>query len=66
MIVFCPVPIPVVVMGDKNGYLIYVSDSGQYENDIWTIVLCEGGIVRHFNTSQVVVHHNATFDIVKK
>jgi hypothetical protein len=66
MIVFCPIPIPVVIIsGNKEGYLIYVNDSGSFENDIWTVVLCEGGIVRHYQTSQLVVHYNATFDIKK-
>lgn len=66
MIVFCPTPIPVIVLGDKEGYLIYVSDSGSFENDVWTVVLCDGGIVRHFRTDQITVHKNGTFDIVNK
>lgn len=58
-------PIPVVVEGNKDGYAIYVSDSGTFENDIWCVVHCDGGIVRHYNTSQIRIFHNETFDIKK-
>ena len=51
-------PIPVVVEGNKEGYAIYVTNSGQYENDIWCVVLCDGGIVRHYITDQIIIHHN--------
>jgi hypothetical protein len=58
-------PIPVVVEGDKDGYAIYVTDGGMLENDIWCVVLCDGGIVRHYTTNQIRIFHNATFDIKK-
>lgn len=58
-------PIPVVVEGDKEGYAIYVSDSGQFENDIWCVVHCDGGIVRHYRSDQLRVYTNATLDISK-
>jgi len=51
MITFVPYPIPVIVEENKDGYLLYVESGQQFENDIWTIVLCDGGIVRHYNTS---------------
>ena len=64
MITFSPSPIPVVTeLGE--GYLLYVESSKQWENDIWTIVMCDSGAVKHFSTSQVKIHHNATFDIKK-
>lgn len=66
MITFCPIPIPVVVENDKEAYVIYVESSGQWENDIWTCVLCDGGLVKHYSTSQVVIHQNLTFDLKKK
>lgn len=66
MITFAPYPIPVVVEGNKEGYLLYVQSGGQYENDIWTVVHCEGGIVWHYTTEQVLIHHNATFFIKKQ
>lgn len=59
-------PIPVVVEGNKDGYAIYIETMGMYENDCWTVVLCDGGIVRHYNTSQIKIFHNATFGINKK
>lgn len=65
MITFVPYPIPVVVEENKDGYLLYVESGQQFENDIWTIVLCEGGIVRHYNTSQVKIYQNSTFGIIK-
>lgn len=57
------IPIPVVTEDNREGYAIYVESSGMFENDIWCVVLCEGGIVRHYNTSQLKVHKNATFGI---
>ena len=59
-------PIPVIVEGGKEGYAIYMESGGQFENDIWTIVHCDGGTVRHYNTSQITVHKNATFEIYEK
>jgi hypothetical protein len=58
-------PIPVVVEGDKNGYAIYVTNSGMYENDVWCVVLCESGTVRHYLTSQIKIYQNLTFNIKK-
>ena len=59
-------PIPVVLPDGKDGYAIYVTNSGMYENDIWTVVHCDGGIVRHYATDQIRIHHNATFGIRKE
>jgi len=59
-------PIPVVVEGNKDGYAIYVSNSGMFENDVWCVVLCEGGVVRHYQTDQIKIWTNATFGITKK
>ena len=58
-------PIPVVVEDDKDGYAIYVTDSGMFENDIWCVVLCDGGIVRHYRSDQIKIYSNSTFDIEK-
>ena len=54
-------PLPVVVEGTREGYALYVESSGMWENDVWCVVLCDGGIVRHYTTSQIRVHLNATF-----
>ncbi len=56
-------PIPVVVEGNKEGYAIYVVNSGMFENDVWCVVLCEGGIVRHYRSDQIKIHYNGTFKI---
>ncbi len=56
-------PIPVVVEDNKEGYALYVSDSGMLENDIWCVVHCDGGIVRHYRSDQIRIHKNETFDI---
>lgn len=58
-------PIPVVVEGEKDGYAIYVTTGGQFENDIWCVALCEGGIVRHYRSDQIKIHTNATLEITK-
>jgi len=59
-------PIPVIVEDNKDGYAIYVSNSGTFENDIWCVVHCEGGIVRHYRSDQIKIYANATFGIDKK
>ena len=59
-------PIPVIVEENKEGYAIYVTNSGQFENDIWCIVHCVGGFVRHYRSDQIKIHSSGTFDIVKK
>jgi hypothetical protein len=58
-------PIPVVVEDNKKGYAIYVTNGGQFENDIWCIVHCEGGTVRHYRTDQIKLYANSTFGINK-
>ncbi len=58
-------PIPVVVEDSKDGYALYVSDSGAFENDIWCVVLCDGGHVRHYMSDQIKVYVNATLGITK-
>lgn len=58
-------PIPVVTpLGD--GYAIYVSNSGSFENDIWAVALCDGGLIRHFRTDQIKMHISGTLGIIKK
>jgi hypothetical protein len=59
-------PIPVVVEDNKDGYAIYVRDSGTFENDVWCVVHCDTGIVRHYLTDQIKIYANATFGIKKE
>lgn len=58
-------PLPVVTENGEDGYAIYVESSGMFENDIWCVVLCKGGIIRHYNTSQLKIYNNSTFQINK-
>ena len=58
-------PSPVVVEGNKDGYALYVTNSGMLENDIWCVFLCDGGIVRHYRSDQIKIFYNETFNITK-
>lgn len=58
-------PLPVKTVHGE-GYAIYVESSGMFENDCWTVVLCEGGFIRHYNTTQISVIKNSTFEIYEK
>ena len=58
-------PIPVIVENDREGYAIYVTNGGTFENDIWCVVLCDGGYVRHYRSDQIRIHHNETLDLKK-
>ena len=58
-------PIPVIIEENKEGYAIYVANGGTWENDIWCVVHCQGGIVRHYRSDQIRVHENGTFGIEK-
>lgn len=59
-------PIPVVLQDGATGYAMYVRDGGTFENDIWCVVHCEGGIVRHYRSDQIRIFQNGTFDIKKR
>ncbi len=65
MIVFAPYPIPVVVENDIDGFVLYVESGGQFDNDCFTVVHCNGGIVRHYTTDQIKIHQNLTYSIIK-
>lgn len=58
-------PIPVIVEDNKEGYAIYVTSGGVFENDIWCVALCDGGVVRHYRSDQIRLHNNATLDLKK-
>jgi hypothetical protein len=58
-------PIPVVVETNREGYAIYVTNGGAFENDIWCVVLCDTGMIRHYRSDQIKMHQNATLDIKK-
>lgn len=56
-------PIPVIVEENKEGYAIYVTNSGMFENDVWCVVHCNSGIVRHYTSNQIKIFYNSTFKI---
>lgn len=59
-------PIPVIVEQDKEGYAIYVSNGGTFENDVWCVVHKKDGLVRHYLSNQIKIVYNQTFGITKK
>lgn len=65
MIVFPPNPIPVIVEGFGNAWVIYVKDNGQFEDDEVCVALMDSGQWRHVTTSKIKSWHNATYDIQK-
>jgi hypothetical protein len=55
-------PIPVTTpLGD--GYILYITPNGFLENDEITVVLSNGGEIRHFSSDQVRVWKNSTYGI---
>ena len=64
-ITFCPQPIPVIVEGLGDGYLLYVKDNGMFMNDEFCIVLKEGGRVVHATTRQFRIATNESYQIQK-
>lgn len=59
-------PIPVITSDGQEGYAVYVQSGGTFENDIWCVVLCQGGYIRHYRSDQLRMYFNATFDIKKE
>lgn len=47
-----------------NGHAIYVTNSGPFANDIWTVCLEDGGKILHFRSDQLKMYKNATLDII--
>ncbi len=65
MIIFPPNPIPCTSpLGD--GYILYITPNGFLENDEITVVLNDGGVIKHFTTAHVRIWHNETYEIKKK
>jgi hypothetical protein len=62
MIAFPHMVIPVTTpIGD--GYILYITANGMYENDEITIVMTSNGQIRHFSSDQVKVWNNSTYGI---
>ena len=65
MITFVPNITPCTTqLGDA--LIWYVKSNGYLENDELTCIMLDGGIIKHFNTSQVRIWHNETYEIKKK
>lgn len=59
-------PLPLIIKETQTeAMLLYINSSGTFENDIFTVVLCDGGDIIHVRTDQVKVFNNKTFDITK-
>lgn len=57
-------PIPVVVKETgEEAMAIYATSGGTFENDLWTVVLCNGGNIITVRIDQIKMYINKTFDI---
>ena len=63
-IVLVDTPIPVITpLG--GGYILYIKPNSYLENDEFCCVLTNGGEIKHFNSSQVRIWQNGTYEITK-
>ena len=59
-------PIPLIIKEtQQEAIALYVTSSATFENDIFTVVLCDGGDIIHVRTDQIKMYNNKTFDITK-
>lgn len=59
-------PIPVIIKETgQEAMAIYVTQSGTWENDLWTIAMCDGGNIITVTTEQIKMYVNKTFEISK-
>lgn len=59
-------PLPLIVKETGVEAMgLYVTSGNTFENDIFTVVLCDGGDIIHVRTDQVKMYNNKTFDITK-
>ncbi len=64
MIHICNTPMPCTTpLGE--GYIWYITHGGMWENDCFTVVLTDGGDIKHFTSDQVRMWANETFGIKK-
>lgn len=60
-------PIPVIIKEtEQEAMAIYATSGGTFENDLWTIALCDGGDIITVRVDQIKIYANKTFDITKK
>ena len=58
------IPVPVVTPAG-SAYILYVKSNGFLENDEFACVMQEDGSIKHFNSSQIKIWKNATYEIKK-
>lgn len=46
-----------------KGHCIFIIDYGMHQNSCWIIVLEKNGIVKHFDTNDIIVSTNFTYHI---
>lgn len=66
MLVFPPNPIPVVIEGLGNAWVVYVKENGMFEDDEVCVALMDSGQWRHVTTSMIKSWNNSTYGIQKK
>ncbi len=48
-----------------DGYVWYIKTNGMLENDEITVILNDGGKIKHFTSDQVSIWRNETYGIKK-
>ena len=46
-----------------DGQALFLIDYGPHENTIWVVAMQENGIIKHFNSNQIRLCFNNTFEI---
>jgi len=49
-----------------DAFIFYIKTNGLAENDEVTVILMDGGEVKHMTTKQIKIWHNDTYEIKKK
>ena len=45
-----------------DGQALFIMDYGPHENTIWIVALQKNGVIKHFNSNQIKLCFNNTFD----
>ncbi|HEY4623057.1 MAG TPA: hypothetical protein VIH12_04300 [Solibacillus sp.] len=46
-----------------KGHTLFIMDYGMHQNSCWVVALEENGIVKHFDSNDVIVCRNYTYHI---
>ncbi len=46
-----------------RGHAIFIIDYGMHQNSCWVVVLEKDGVVKHFDTNDIIVCTNYTYGI---